>query len=156
MLTVKLITVGNLKEKYLKDAQNEYAKRLSAFCNLKIIELPEVKTSDSEALIEKALLKEADAIINAVGQSFCIPLCIEGKKFSSKGFSEFISKQTVMGESSIAFVIGSSHGLHQKVKVLGKGMSVSDMTFPHQLFRVMLLEQIYRAFQIQNGTKYHK
>ncbi len=156
MLSVKIVCLGNLKEKFLKEAQKEYEKRLSAFCNLKIIEISEVRTGDSEALIEKALLKEAELIKQAVGNSLCVPLVIEGKQSSSKEFSEFLSRQAVMGESSIAFVIGSSHGLHESVKKMGKGLSVSNMTFPHQLFRVMLLEQIYRAFQIQTGTKYHK
>ncbi|MFI3206451.1 MAG: 23S rRNA (pseudouridine(1915)-N(3))-methyltransferase RlmH [Clostridia bacterium] len=156
MLTIKIIALGTLKEKYLKDAVKEYEKRLSAFCKLKIIELPEAKTGDSEALINKALKIEADAIINAIGKATTVPMCIEGQKMSSEKLAEFIAQKTVMGESTIAFVIGSSHGLHSEIKALGKGLSISDMTFPHQLFRVMLLEQIYRAFQIQTGTKYHK
>ena len=156
MLTIKLIVLGTLKEDYLKKAVKEYEKRLSAFCNLKIIEIPECKTGNSQALVDKALKIEADLIISAIGQSFAVPMCIEGEKLSSEQLAKFISQKAVMGESSIAFVIGSSHGLHNSVKSMGKGISVSDMTFPHQLFRVMLLEQIYRAFQIQTGTKYHK
>ncbi len=156
MLTIKIITVGNLKEKFLKEAQKEYEKRLSSLCKLKIIELPESKTGDSEALIEKALEKEAKLIEEAVGNSFCIPMCIEGKKLTSEKFSSFITQKAVMGESSLAFVIGSSHGLSARIKAIGSGISISDMTFPHQLFRIILLEQIYRAFTIEHGISYHK
>ena len=156
MLNVKLIVLGNLKEKYLREAQSEYVKRLSAFCNLKIIELSEVKTGESQALVEKALKKEAQMIKSAIGDSFAIPLCIEGAKMSSEKLSKFIQEKTVTGCSSIAFIIGSSFGLDSEIKKMGKTLSVSDMTFPHQLFRIMLLEQIYRAFMIEKGTKYHK
>lgn len=157
MIEVKIVALGNLKEKFLKEAQKEYEKRLSTLCKLKIIELSEVKLdANSDALIQKALLKEAELIKKAVGDSFVIQMCIEGDKISSEKFSKFISNKALTGVSSIAFVIGSSHGLHDSIKDMGKGISVSDMTFPHQLFRVMLLEQIYRAFQISAGSKYHK
>ncbi len=156
MLSVNIIAIGSIKEKFLKDAIAEYQKRMKGICNFKIIELPEVKSSDSEALIEKALLKEATMIEEKLGNSFPVPMCVEGCKMSSEQLSKFISNKAVMGESAISFIIGSSHGLHPKIKAMGKALSMSDMTFPHQFFRVMLLEQVYRAFQIQLGTKYHK
>ncbi len=152
MINVKIVCVGGLKEKYLKDAIAEYSKRLTPFCKLEIIELQEVNDSN----FEKALETEADNIIKAVGKSFVVAMCIEGEQFSSEKFSDFIQKKATDGYSSIAFVIGSSHGLSNRVKNMGAKMSVSKMTFPHQLFRVMLVEQVYRAFQINAGTKYHK
>ncbi|MFI3325501.1 MAG: 23S rRNA (pseudouridine(1915)-N(3))-methyltransferase RlmH [Clostridia bacterium] len=155
MINIKIICVGNLKEKYLKDAIAEYSKRLSTLCNFQIIELSEA-FCPSESYIEKALEEEANMIIKSAGKSAVIPLCIEGKQYSSTQFNDLIQDKALAGQSSIAFVIGSSHGLSPKIKAMGKGLSVSKMTFPHQLFRLMLCEQIYRAFQINAGTKYHK
>lgn len=157
MINVKIICVGNLKEKYLKDGIAEYSKRLSSLCNFEIKELPEAFCpSQSKAHIEKALDSEASAILKEAGKSAIIPLCIEGKQYSSEEFNRLIQDKALSGQSSISFIIGSSHGLSPKIKAMGKGLSVSKMTFPHQLFRLMLCEQIYRAFQIQTGTKYHK
>lgn len=156
MLTVKIICIGNLKEKYWRDACAEYAKRLSAFCNFSIVELPEARGGDSEALIQKALDAEATAILAALGGSTAVPLCIEGEKLSSEALSGLIADKALRGVSSLSFIIGSSHGLSGRIKSLHKGVSMSAMTFPHQLARVMLCEQLYRAFQIQNNTKYHK
>ena len=142
MLEVKLICIGKLKEKYWRDAVQEYAKRLSAFCRFQIIEL-------NEARLPKAILA-------AAGRSVLYTLCIEGKLVSSTQLAQQIDAAAVNGESSLAFVIGSSHGLDDSVKQGSKRISMSPMTFPHQLARVMLCEQLYRAFSINAGTKYHK
>ena len=158
MLTVKIICVGNLKEKYWTEAVKEYSKRLSAHCKFQIIELQEAKCdkNPSEASIAKALEDEAKAILAAAGGSAVISLCIEGKQISSEELSKRLDNLSVGGVSSVAFVIGSSFGLSETVKKAGERISMSKMTFPHQLARVMLCEQIYRAFQISAGTKYHK
>lgn len=158
MLEVKIICIGKLKEKYWRDAVAEYTKRLSAFCRFSIVELNEARVpqNPNEAQIEKALEEEAKAVVAAVGRSTAYVLCIEGKMLSSENLASEINAAAVGGASSLAFIIGSSHGLHASVKSLGKRISMSPMTFPHQLARVMLCEQIYRAFSIQAGTKYHK
>ena len=158
MLNVKIVCVGNLKEKYWRDACNEYSKRLGGHCKFSIIELNEAKTekNPSAASISKALEEESRAILREVQGSVVFPLCIEGKMCSSEQLAELISDCALRGESSLSFVIGSSHGLAPSVKAAGRGFSMSPMTFPHQLARVMLCEQIYRAFQIEANTKYHK
>lgn len=158
MLEVKLICIGKLKEKYWRDAVAEYAKRLSAFCRFSIVELNEARLpqNPSEAEIARALEEEAKAISASVGRSAVYALCIEGKMLSSEKLAAELEGAAVGGASSVAFVIGSSHGLHESAKALGKRISMSPMTFPHQLARVMLCEQIYRAFSINAGTKYHK
>lgn len=158
MREVKLICIGKLKEKYWRDAVAEYAKRLSAFCRFSIVELNEARLpqNPSEAEIARALEEEAKAISTSVGRSAVYALCIEGKMLSSEKLAAELEGAAVGGASSVAFVIGSSHGLHESAKALGKRISMSPMTFPHQLARVMLCEQIYRAFSINAGTKYHK
>ena len=158
MLTVKIICVGNLKEKYWVDAVKEYAKRLSAHCKFQIIELNEAKCdkNPSETSINKALEEEAKQILQAASGSAIISLCIEGKIISSEELSKKLDNLALMGESSVSFIIGSSFGLSDTVKKAGERISMSKMTFPHQLARVMLCEQIYRAFRISAGTKYHK
>ena len=158
MLNVKIICVGTLKEKYWTDAIKEYSKRLSALCKFQIIELPEAKCdkNPSEASIQKALEDEAKLILQAAAGSTIISLCIEGKLFSSEDLSKKLDNLAINGDSSVSFIIGSSFGLSETVKKSGDRMSMSKMTFPHQLARVMLIEQIYRAFQISIGTKYHK
>ena len=158
MLEVRIVCIGKLKEKYWRDAVAEYAKRLSAFCRFSVVELNEVRVPQdpNPAQIEKVLEEEAKAVMAAVGRSTVYTLCIEGKMLSSEKLAEEINTAAVGGASSLAFVIGSSHGLHDSVKRMGKRISMSPMTFPHQLARVMLCEQIYRAFSIQAGTKYHK
>lgn len=160
MLNLNIICIGKLKESYWREACMEYSKRLGTFCRFSIIELSESRLPDnpSQSQIETALEAEGDKILEAIGNgSAIIPLCIEGKQISSVQLAEKIETMTVNGISSICFIIGSSFGLAQKVKNAGTfKLSMSPMTFPHQLARVMLCEQIYRAFQINNHGKYHK
>lgn len=161
MQTIQIICVGKLNASYFKDAAAEYAKRLSAFCKLEIVELAEEVISEKQAgttLIEKALEKEGTAILQAVNKgSAMVALCIEGTQLSSEQLATYFEQTALEGTSTISFIIGSSHGLSDKVKnACTKKMSMSKMTFPHQLARVMLLEQIYRGFSISKGIKYHK
>ncbi len=160
MQIVNIICVGKLKEKYLQDAVREYSTRLSAFCKFNIIELAEYKLPDkpSPSQIAQCLEDEGKRIISKISKnSFVIPMCIEGKIISSEELSELVSSAGVNGKSTVDFIIGGSFGLSDEVKRLGDfKLSVGRMTFPHQLMRVMLSEQIYRAFQIMTGGKYHK
>ena len=159
MIKITLITLGKLKEKYLRDAVEEYAKRLSRYCQLDIIELSPVTLSDnpSQSEIDTALLKEAEAIEKRIPDgSIVTALCVEGKSNTSEQLAEFVEKNTNEGKN-MCFIIGSSFGLSDTVKQKSNlKLSLSAMTFPHQLFRVMLLEQIYRAFKINEGSTYHK
>ena len=148
MLNIKIITVGRLKEKYLRDACSEYLKRLKRFGNVQVIELDEYRLSDnpSDREIEKALEIEGNNILKEA-KGYLIAMCIEGKQLSSVKLAEKISQISVDGQSNISFIIGSSFGIAENVKKSADfKLSMSDMTFPHQLARVMLLEQIYRAF----------
>lgn len=160
MLRVNLIVVGSLKEKYLRDACEEYVKRLGAFCKISVTELPEVRLGDrpSDKEIDTALGKEAEAILKLVGTAdYLIAMCIEGKQISSPEFWEKLESVSLAGKSTVDIVIGSSFGLHSSVKDRADfKLSLSKMTFPHQLARVMVLEQTYRAFSIGANTKYHK
>ena len=160
MMRVYLIALGKLKESYLRDACAEYAKRLQGFCQLHLVELPACKLPDSpsEAQISAALEKEAEAIEKQIPSGAqVVPLCIEGKTMSSEQFSDVLQRSAVSGSGCIAFVIGSSFGLSPRIKQRAAiRLSMSPMTFPHQLARVMLLEQLYRGFQILSGGKYHK
>lgn len=160
MLNITVICVGKLKEDYLRSACEEYRKRLSALCKLSIVELLPEKLSDnpSQKEIEAALKNEGKRILEKIPQgSAVITMCIEGKQLSSPELSQKLQALAVSGTSSVVFVIGGSFGLSDEVKQKSTlRLSVSKMTFPHQLFRVMLLEQIYRALQIELGTKYHK
>ena len=156
MIKVTVIALGKLKEKYLRDAVEEYAKRLRRYCAFSVKELEPVRLPDkpSENEIKTALLREAEDIRRACPKSaYKIALCVEGKKLSSEEFS----KRILSGVSELVFIIGSSYGLCEDIKnECDLRLSVSDMTFPHQLFRVMLSEQIYRAFKIGEGSAYHK
>ncbi len=157
-MNIHLIAVGKLKEEYLRSACAEYIKRLGRYCALRVCEVDDYRLSDapSEKEISAALEKEALAIKKHI-RGAVIPLCIEGELTDSRKFSEKITSAAVRGVSDISFVIGSSYGLSPKIKEMGSfRLSMSPMTFPHQLARVMLLEQIYRAFQIAEGGKYHK
>ena len=159
MINVKLIALGNLKEAYLREAFAEYSKRLSGLCRFELIELKEYKLPDSpsDGEIETALSDEAKRILPLLPpRAYKIALCVEGKQFSSEAFAEKIEKAAA-SHGEIIFVIGSSHGLSDKVKsVCDARLSISQMTFPHQLMRVIMAEAIYRAFNIIKGTKYHK
>ncbi len=157
-MTINLIAVGKLKEDYLRNACAEYIKRLSRYCTFELHELDECRLSDSpsEKEIISALKKEGEQI-KRFAKGFIIPLCIEGKQLTSPALSSKISDAAVSGHSTITFIIGSSFGLDGEIKAMGDlRLSMSPMTFPHQLARVMLLEQIYRSFQIAGGGKYHK
>lgn len=155
-----MITVGKLKEKYLKDGIAEYSKRLSRFTKLEIIELPDEKTPDKASEAEKLNImnKEAERILSKVSdREFVITLAIEGKQFPSEKFSKTIEEATLKGFSDITFIIGGSLGMAPEVKKRANLlMSFGLLTLPHQLMRLVLIEQIYRAFMIQQGSPYHK
>ncbi len=159
MIKVTLITLGKLKEKYLRDACLEYEKRLSRYCNLDIIELEPVRLSDkpSQSEIVVALQKETEMIIKKIPQgSEVYTLCVEGKPLSSEEFARK-NENSINNGKGLTFIIGSSYGLSKEIKALSNfKLSLSAMTFPHQFFRVMLLEQIYRSFKINEGSTYHK
>jgi len=149
MQTINIICVGKLKEQYLKDAQKEYVKRLTAFCKLNIIELDESMKGPEE---------EGKAILNKIEKdAFVYAMCIEGKQMSSEKLAEDISRKATEGKSNLTFIIGGSLGLSDDVKNRADiRLSMSEMTFPHHLARIMLEEQIYRAYQINSNGKYHK
>lgn len=159
MIQVTLITVGTLKEEYWRAAVAEYEKRLRAFCKPEIIQLKEAKLSENPSAgeIASALEEEGDRIFAAMPpRSYRIALCVEGKQFSSEALAKKL--ESVLAENgSLCLVIGSSYGLAPKVKeACALRLSVSELTFPHQMMRVLLLEAIYRCFGIIKGTKYHK
>ena len=160
MQKVTILCVGKLKEKFYTDAAAEYVKRLSRFCKLEIMELPEERLPEdpSPAQVEAALAKEADAIRSKLPPSaFLIAMCVEGKLRSSEALARLMADSANRGGSHLVFLIGGSFGLHPSVKALAdERLSMSPMTFPHHLARVMLLEQVYRAYQINAGSRYHK
>ncbi len=160
MSTISIICVGKIKEKYWNDAIAEYSKRLSRYCKLNIIEVADEKTPDNAppAIEDQIKKKEAERILKHLDSNACIcALAIDGKKYSSEKFSKFISDQGLKGINHIQFVIGGSLGLHDSVmEKAGEYISFSDMTFPHQMMRVVLLEQIYRGYKIISGEPYHK
>lgn len=160
MQTVTIICEGKLKESYLRDACAEYAKRLSAYCKLNIVELSPHRISEnpSENEITSVLEAESKEILAKIPNGAKVyALCIEGKQMSSEKLSKSLSDCAVNGYNNVVFIIGGSHGLSDSVKSRADfRLSMSEMTFPHQLARVMLLEQIYRAYQISTGGKYHK
>ena len=160
MLSVHIICVGKLKEKFYADAVEEYAKRLGGYCKLTLTELPEERLPDSpsQAQIDAALAKEGEAVLQRLPKNTVpVALCVEGRLLSSEDLAERMSDWMLGGRSSVAFLIGSSYGLAPAVKEKALlRLSMSPMTFPHHLARVMLLEQIYRAFKINEGSGYHK
>ncbi len=160
MQKVTILCVGTLKEKVYADAVSEYSKRLSRFCKLDIVELNEERLPEdpSPAQIEAALSREADAIrAKLPPAAMAVALCVEGKQRSSEELARLMADSASRGVSHLVFLIGGSFGLHPSIKELAAvRLSMSPMTFPHHLARVMLLEQIYRAYQINAGTKYHK
>jgi 23S rRNA (pseudouridine1915-N3)-methyltransferase len=161
MLSVHLICVGKLKEKFYRDAAAEYQKRLTPYCKLTLTELPEQKLPQSPSLgeVAAALDKEADAIRAKLSPgASLVALCVEGQEQSSEQLAQMIHAWSVEGTGKhLAFVIGGSYGLHPSIKAQAwKRLSMSPMTFPHHLARVMLLEQLYRACKINEGSAYHK
>ena len=160
MQKVTVLCVGKLKEKFYLEAAAEYAKRLQRLCRLEVIELPESRLPDepSPAEIRRALQTEAAAIREKLPKGGAlIAMCIEGQEMSSVALSQKMQQLAARGASQLTFLIGSSFGLDEDLKKKADlRLSMSPMTFPHHLARVMLLEQIYRAYQIEAGTKYHK
>ena len=159
MLSVNIICVGKLKERYLRDAIDEYSKRMKPLCKLDIIELPEERVADnpSAAEIQRTITLESERITAKLNKSdYVIAMCVEGRNISSEELSSRL-EDISMTHSTVDLIIGGSWGLSEELKARSDfKLSMGKMTFPHQLCRVMLLEQIYRAFQISKGTKYHK
>ena len=159
-MKITLITVGKIKEKYFTDAIAEYAKRLSRYCKLEIVEVPDEKTPDgaSESLENQIKDMEGERFLSKISEgAYVVALAIEGKQLSSEELADKMEKWNVNGISHLVFIIGGSLGLTPKV--LNRAdfkLSFSKMTFPHQLMRVVLLEQIYRSFRIRNNEPYHK
>ena len=160
MINVQLIVLGKLKEKYMKDFAIEYEKRLSGYCKLTVTELEPVKLSDnpSEQEIKNALNKETQMIKAKIPKnSYVFSMCIEGKQLSSEELSQKLEDIALCGKSTVTFIIGSSFGLSDEIKKMSDfKFSMSKMTFPHKLARIMLTEQVYRAMSITNNGKYHK
>lgn len=159
-MNITLVTVGKIKEKYYRDAITEYQKRLTRYCKLDIVEVADEKTPDkaSEVMENQIKQKEAERILKNIREdAYCIALAIDGRKMDSVAFSKRLDQLALTGKSNVVFVIGGSLGLHESVlKRADEKLSFSDMTFPHQLMRVILLEQIYRCYRIINGEPYHK
>ena len=160
MMNVQLIVLGKLKEKYMKDFAGEYEKRLSAYCKMSVVELEPVKLSDnpSQSEIDNALAKETKMIKDKIPKnSYVFSMCIEGKQMSSEELSQKLEAIALSGKNNVVFIIGSSFGLSKEIKQMSDfKFSMSKMTFPHKLARIMLTEQIYRGFSISNNGKYHK
>ena len=150
---IKIITVGKLKEKYLKDAEQEYLKRLSKYTKLELIELEDSKVDEEKIALEE----EKNKILKHIsGKEYIITLEILGQQLSSPELADKIDK-TLISNSDIIFIIGGSYGIHPDIlKMSNYGLSFSKMTFPHQLFRILLLEQLFRSYKILNNEKYHK
>ena len=160
MQKVTILCVGKMKEKFYIEAAAEYVKRLGRHCKLDIIELPEQRLSEnpSQGEIDAALAREAAAVSEKLPKGGAvIAMCIEGKTMSSEDLAKCFSRFALEGKSQLTFLIGGSVGLHQSLKAQADlRLSMSPMTFPHHLARVMLLEQIYRGYQILEGSRYHK
>lgn len=160
MLSVNIICIGKLKEKYWVDAIKEYSKRLSLFCKFSVIELSECKVNSdpNEKQIQHILQEEGSAILQKIKPTdYTVAMCIEGKVISSPELSKLVDNVQLDGKSTLNFVIGGSWGLSEEVKQRADfKLSMGKMTFPHQMARVMLTEQIYRSFQISSNGKYHK
>ena len=161
MLKVNIICIGKIKEKYFTNAIAEYSKRLGAFCKFQIIELAEERiksNAPNQAQIDEVLLAEGKRILQKISPSdYVAAMCIEGKLISSEELSKTLTNAAVIGKSTIDFIIGGSYGMSDEVKSRADlRLSMSRMTFPHQMARVILSEQIYRAFEISTNGKYHK
>lgn len=159
-MNIKIIGVGKIKEKYLKDGIDEYLKRLSKYCNIEIIEIPDEKAPENLSTKEEEQVKnkEGQGILKYIKDNmYVIALDLKGTMLSSEGFANFIDDLGLKGSSNIAFIIGGSLGLSKEVlQRADYKLSFSKMTFPHQLMRLILLEQIYRGFRIMKGEPYHK
>lgn len=159
-MNIYIISVGKIKEKYLKDAIAEYSKRLTRYCRLEVIEVADEKTPDNASEKEELQIKEKEgaAILKHVKDNMhVVALDLKGKMLSSEEFSKYIGDCGINGESNIAFIIGGSLGLSKEVlKRADYSLCFSKMTFPHQLMRVILLEQLYRGYRILSGEPYHK
>ncbi len=159
-MNITVICVGKIKEKFYREAVCEYSKRLSKFCKLNIIEVDDEEAGQNLSPVQESNIKdkEGERILKKIpSNSYVFTLAIEGKKYDSVSFSKNLNDLCIKGQSSICFIIGGSLGLSDKIKDLSNAkLSFSDMTFPHQLMRVILLEQIYRAFKIINNEPYHK
>ena len=160
MLAVKLICVGKMREKFYTEAFAEYAKRLQSYCRLELVELPEQRLGDrpSQREIEAALEREGQEILkNVPPDAYLAALCVEGGQMPSEGIAELIAARENSGKPRLCFAIGGSFGLSPSVKARADlRLSMSKMTFPHHLARVMLIEQLYRGFKINEGSRYHK
>lgn len=159
MQRITVLCVGKLKEKFYADAAAEYIKRLSRYCKIEVTELPEMRLPEdpSPAEIKKALAAEANAIRQKLEGGAVVAMCIEGQTCSSEALSKKLAAFALEGKSKVTFLIGGSFGLDETLKKQADWrLSMSPMTFPHHLARVMLLEQLYRAYQIDAGTRYHK
>lgn len=159
-MNINIIAVGKIKEDFLKKALGEYEKRLSRFCKLNIVEIPDEPMSDrpSESERSSVLKKEGSKILSQIKSTdVLVSLCVEGKQMNSEKFADFFKEKTVNGANTFTFIIGGSLGLLEEIKEKSNlKLSFSEMTFPHQLMRVILLEQIYRAFKINANESYHK
>lgn len=159
-MKITVIAVGKIKEKFYRDAVAEYEKRLSRYCKLEIIQVEDEKTPDKagEALAQQIRRKEAERIMRYIREDACVfTLEIRGREYDSEGFAGELERLATQGISHIQFIIGGSLGLHEEIsKRADRAVSFSRMTFPHQLMRVILLEQIYRGYRIINGEPYHK
>jgi 23S rRNA (pseudouridine1915-N3)-methyltransferase len=159
-VNISVITVGKLKEKYLKQGIDEYLKRLSAYAKVEIIEVPDEKAPEvlSNSEMEQVKKKEGERILAKISQdTYVIALAIKGKMMTSEELADSLDKLATYGKSKVAFIIGGSLGLSNEVlKRADEGLSFSKMTFPHQLMRLILVEQVYRAFRINRGEPYHK
>ncbi|MCD8089385.1 MAG: 23S rRNA (pseudouridine(1915)-N(3))-methyltransferase RlmH [Clostridiales bacterium] len=158
-MKITILCVGKIKESFYREAIKEYSKRLSRYVNLEITEVPDEKAPEglSQTEISKIKEKEGERLLSKLKDGLAVPLAIGGKSFSSEEFADFIREKSITGASHITFIIGGSLGLSEAV--LKKGdilLSFSKMTFPHQLMRVILSEQIYRAYRIINNEPYHK
>ncbi|MFI3114715.1 MAG: 23S rRNA (pseudouridine(1915)-N(3))-methyltransferase RlmH [Clostridia bacterium] len=160
MLNIKIVCVGKIKEKYLIDGIKEYEKRMKTMCKIEVIEVLEYKICEnpSESQILQCIDEEGNNILKKIGdREYIIPMCIEGVHLSSEDLAKKFEGITLNGISKITFIIGGSHGISEKIKNKADlKLSMSKMTFPHMLARLMLIEQIYRALNINSNTKYHK
>ena len=158
-MNINIVAVGSIKEKFFKDAVSEYAKRLSRYVKLNIIEVKDEKTPAMASALEEEKIKEVESerILSKLPNSYVVALTIDGKKYSSEELAKRMEKYDILSKGNLSFIIGCSLGLHKSViDRADEKLSFSEMTFPHQLMRVILLEQIYRAYRIRNNEPYHK